>query len=317
MTDDDFDFTKPTGAPAAAASPAPAPPVSIPSAPAAPAKSRFYDAVIARKLFEAAGTREELDAGSNFFVEHEKASRGGLFSKAVVNRMFFIAEGEVSLTAGGKMLDTVRAGEIFGEMAVITGGSRSATATAKTRCVAYALDVTGFQAALSKTAPEFALMLMSVMFDRLRLVAARLAARKVATNMVMPREAATFPPDMLAKIEEMLPNATSVRYDAGKSIMREGERGVNMYIVTSGSVAIAIRDNPVETISQGGCFGEMALVDQSPRTASATAATDCTLLAINRNTLIAVVREQPAFGVALLRAVAERLRHMNSLLATQ
>jgi CRP-like cAMP-binding protein len=313
MTDDDLDFTaappvpaKPGAAPAA---PTPAPP------PAAPPKSKFYDAAIARKLFQAFGTAENVTAGQPFFVENDKANKGGLFSKAVVNRMFFIESGEVSLTAGGRVLDAIGAGEVFGEMAVITGGPRSATATAKADCTAYALDATQFQSAIQKM-PEFALMLMSVMFDRLRLVAARLAARKMAPGTQTAREAATFPPDMLKQLEDNLHASAKVRYESGKVIMREGDAGMCMYVVVKGRVAIAIRDKIVEMVGAGGTFGEMALVDQSPRTASAGATVDCELLSVNRKALLDLIKAQPAFGVTMLRAVADRLRHMNALLAS-
>ncbi|MBL8521383.1 MAG: cyclic nucleotide-binding domain-containing protein [Betaproteobacteria bacterium] len=317
MTDDDLDFT------AAPASPAPAPPKaspaaaapSAPSAPAAPAKSKFYDAAIARKLFQAHGVAETIPAGGAFFVENEKASKGGLFSKAVANRMFFIESGEVSLTAQGKVLDAIGAGEIFGEMAVITGGPRSATATAKSNCTAYSLDAVQLQSAIQRM-PEFALMLMSVMFDRLRLVAARLAARKVAPGLQTAREAATFPQDMLQQLQDYLHASAKVRYESGKVIMREGDAGICMYVVAKGRVAIAIRDKIVEMVGPGGTFGEMALVDQSPRTASAGATVDCELLSVNRKALLDLIKAHPAFGVTMLRAVADRLRHMNALLAS-
>jgi CRP-like cAMP-binding protein len=311
--DDDFDFTKPTGAKPGTAIPASVPSPS-PAAPVAPAKSRYYDAAIARRLFEAFGTPQSVAAGDTFFIEHEKAVKGGLFSRAVVNRMFFITSGEVSLSAGGKALDAIRTGEVVGEMAVISGGARSATATARTDCTALALDATQFQAAIQKM-PEFALMLMSVMFDRLRLVAARLAARKIAPGTATAQEAAVFAPELLRQLEDALQQSTRVRYEAGKVIMREGEAGVCMYVVLSGRVAIAIRDKIVEMIGPGGTFGEMALVDQSARTASAGASVDSELLSINRPALLGVIKQQPGFGVALLRAVAARLRHMNSLLA--
>ena len=59
----------------------------------------------------------------------------------------------------------------------------------------------------------------------------------------------------------------------------------------------------------------MALIDQSPRTASAIAETECALLAINRATLVALVKDEPAVGLTMLRSVTARLRHMNSLLS--
>lgn len=309
---DDFDFTKPQDSPPAGA------PAAAPSAPFKPAVSKFYDAAVATRLFQSSGKRETFAPGETLFVENEKSGKQGLFGKRVVHRMYLITDGEVALTANGKPLDTVKAGEVFGEMAVISdsaaGSTRSATATAKVACQAFSLDATELQAALQKT-PEFALMLMSVMFDRLRFVAARLAMRKVAPGTRTAREGATFSPELLAQLDDALQHATTVRFDAGKPIMREGEAGVSMYVVMQGVVGIFIRNNPVETVNAGGTFGEMALVDQSPRTASAIAQTDCVLLSVNRKTLIALVQNQPAIGVAMLRSIADRLRHMNSLLA--
>jgi len=323
--DDDFDFTRPQ--PVAPASPAPpgqnaaatALPQAAPSAPFKPAVSKFYDPVVAMRLFQSSGKRETFAAGETLFVENEKSGKQGLFGKRVVHRMYLLTEGEVALSSNGKPLDTVKAGEVFGEMAVIAddgggGGTRSATASAKQACQAFSLDAAELQQALQKT-PEFALMLMSVMFDRLRFVAARLAMRKVAPGTRTAREGATFSQELLAQLDDALQHATTVRFDGGKPIMREGEAGVSMYLVMQGTVAIFIRNNEVERVNAGGTFGEMALVDQSPRTATAISQTDCVLLSVNRNALLALVKSQPAIGIAMLRSIADRLRHMNSLLA--
>ena len=97
--------------------------------------------------------------------------------------------------------------------------------------------------------------------------------------------------------------------------MREGEAGITMYVVLSGRVGISVRGTLVESVGQGGTFGEMALVDQSPRTAGAFAQADCELLAINRAALLSLVTNQPQIAMALLIAVADRLRYMNSLIA--
>ncbi|MBP8119887.1 MAG: cyclic nucleotide-binding domain-containing protein [Burkholderiales bacterium] len=310
--DDDFDFTKPQ---TQSTGPAAAPQAS---APFKPAVSKFYDPVVAMRLFQAAGRAEKIAAGETLFVEHERSGKQGLFGKRVAHRMYFLGSGEVALSAGGRSLDTLRAGEIFGEMAVISetaaGSARSATALAKTDCEVLSLDGAELQAALQGT-PEFALMLMSVMFDRLRFVAARLAMRKSATGTRSGRDEVTFSPELLRQLDDALQHATTVRFAAGSPIMREGEAGVSMYVVMEGKVSITIRNSEVELVQAGGTFGEMALVDQSPRTASATAQSDCILLSVNRSALLALVRSQPAIGIAMLRSVADRLRHMNGLLA--
>ncbi len=310
---DDFDFTKPQQPePAAAASAvtAPAAPAAA-SAPFKPAQSRYYDRKVAEQLFRASGKLESFAAGQQLFMEDEKA-KSGFFSSKSAARMYFLMEGEVTLTIAGKLLDTVKAGEIFGEMAVVSERPRSASATAKIACTTISLDRAGLTAALAAQ-PEFALMLMSVMFDRLRFIAARLGARKSAAPVAVP-ETSVFDAATLAQFEQALPRAATVRHWGDSVLMREGQTGAFMYVVKGGRVAITIGGRVVEMIGPGGTFGEMALVDQSPRTATAIAATECELLQIDRPSLLTVVREQPAFAMAMLRAVTERLRHMTGQL---
>ena len=303
---DDFDFTKPQ-----APQPAPTSESSAPSAPFKPAQSRFYDAKVAEQLFRSAGKPERFSAGQALFTEEEKA-KGGLFGSRSTARMYYVVEGEIALTHRGKPLDTVKPGEVFGEMAVVSERPRSATATAKTDASAISLDRNELQAAFARS-PEFALMLMSVMFDRLRFLAARLATRKAAAGAAA-REASVFDAATLAQFEQALPRAATVRHWQDTTVMREGQTGAFMYVVKSGRVAISIRGVPVEVVQPGGIFGEMALVDQAPRNATATTQTECELLQVDRPSLLAAVAAQPAFAMAMLRGVADRLRYMNEQL---
>ncbi|HEX7403382.1 MAG TPA: cyclic nucleotide-binding domain-containing protein, partial [Usitatibacter sp.] len=121
-----------------------------------------------------------------------------------------------------------------------------------------------------------------------------------------------FDPAQLAQFEAALPRTAIARYQAGASVMKEGQAGIYMYIVKTGRVFITIKDKVLEGVSPGGIFGEMALVDQSPRVASATADVYSELLVVDRPSLLEAVKAQPAFAMAMLRAVVERLRHMNS-----
>lgn len=309
---DDFDFTKPSPQPRPhkpdgfdfTKAPAEA------SAPFKPANSQYYNPLVASKLFQASGKEERFAAGTQIFAEADKA-KGGLFTKGS-NRMYYVADGEVALTIAGKPLDTVKKGEIVGEMALISERPRSATATAKTEVLAYSLNSAELQSALMKN-PEFALMLMSVMFDRIRFVAARLAARKVSA-MALAREQPTFDPALLQQFESALSRSAIVRYQGGQNIMKEGQSGMYMYVVKSGRVAIHLKDKVLEVVNPGGTFGEMALVDNSPRVASATADQYSELLTVDRNALLEAVKSQPAFAMAMLKAVVERLRHMNAQL---
>lgn len=292
-------------------------PHDAPPAPFKPTSSSFYDAAVAKKFFESSGRPEKIAAGTTLFVENAKSIKKGIFSKPVIHRMYLLTDGAVDLSAGGKIIDTVHAGEVFGEMAVIseihgvaTPSARSATATAKTNCTGYSLDGAETEAGLDKT-PAFALMLMSVMFDRLRFLAARLSTRDVAHANESGEP--VFDAPTLTALQDKLERSTVVRYAEGRHIMKEGQPGVSMYVVLEGSVSITIDDKTVEELGPGGVFGEMALVDQSPRTASAIARTDCALLSINRESLIALVKSNPPIGAAMMRCVADRMRYMNSL----
>ena len=293
----DMDFTKPQPGPAAA------------SAPFKAAQSRFYDSQAAGKVFREAGREERFAANQVVFEEDEKA-KGGLFSKAA-SRMYFLAEGEVALSMGGKPLDIVKAGEVFGEMAVISARPRSATATARGEVLAYSMDASELQRATAKY-PEFSLMLASVMYDRLRFLAARLAQRPGGS--AAPREATVFEPALVAQLEASLPKTAVLRFRQETIIFKEGQAGTFMYLVKNGRVGIAVGSNLVEVVGPGGTFGEMAVVDQSPRTARAGAIDEVELLAVDRTTLVELIRKNPAFAMALMKGVADRLRHMNAQL---
>lgn len=266
--------------------------------PARPARNALYDPAVARACFEQLGREESVPGGGQFFAENQAS-----------DRMYLLLEGQVALVRGQKTLDTVKAGEIFGEMAVITRAPRSATAAARSDCRALSLDAKHFQSAIQKT-PEFALMLMNIIINRIRLTAA-LVSRKLS-DAAAGQERRVFDASMLSELVERLQHRPPAHVPLNKVIMKEGEGGVFMYVVVSGRVAVSIRNRVVEIVGPGGVFGEMALVDQSPRAATAVAQTDCELLSVTRKDFLDLVKENPSFAVSLLRALAERLRYMTS-----
>jgi CRP-like cAMP-binding protein len=263
------------------------------------ARSEIYDPAVARACFETLGKPESFAEGVPIFGEN-----------AAADRMYLLLEGDVRLVRGRKSIDIVKAGEIFGELALITGQPRSAAAFARNACRTMSLDAAQFEQALKAT-PEFALMLMSILINRLRLTA-EIAARTGRLGEQGARDAGRiFDKALLDELATAL-NRAPQSIPANYPIMKEGETGGFMYVVLSGSVAVSIRSRVVERVGPGGTFGEMALVDQSPRAASASALADTSLLPINRNDFLSLVRSQPAFAVSLLKALAGRLRFMTS-----
>jgi CRP/FNR family transcriptional regulator, cyclic AMP receptor protein len=286
---DDLDFSKPAGSPKPAA----------PAAPAAP-QAPIYVPAIARAFFESAGKEEQAAAGTVFFSENQK---GGLFSKS---KMYYLSEGQVGLFSGGKPVGTINKGQIFGEMAAITDASRSATAAAQTPCTVVSLDDKGFNAALQKK-PEFALMMLGMLIQRLRGMMAKLSGLPNAADAKeSPR---VFDKTLLASLSQGLGEQAQQRYNKGAVIMVAGQTGALMYVVLEGKVSISIRGAVVQYVGPGAVFGEMALIDQSPRSANAAAESDCVLLGINRQVFLNLIKSNPTFGSSLLTAVAERVRN--------
>jgi CRP-like cAMP-binding protein len=228
--------------------------------------------------------------------------------------MYFLLDGEVELTVNKTRVGVVRKGEIFGEMALITRMPRTATATAKSDCRLITLDNDQLQAAL-RAAPEFGLLLMSIMITRLRDSIASLDAGGMLAGAETLKDSAVFDKKLLDRLVDELDDSARMRYAAGKVIMQEGQAGVLMYVVLQGSVEIAIHNSIVGRIGPGGMFGEMALITRAERVASAIAKTDCVLLAINRNVFLDLVGVNPKFAVSLLGAVGNRARFVASLRA--
>jgi CRP/FNR family cyclic AMP-dependent transcriptional regulator len=263
-----------------------------------PERSELYDPAIARKCFESLGKVVAVAQGEPFFTEGNLGER-----------MYLLLEGEASLIRAKKVIDIIKGGEIFGEMAAITQQPRTATALARTACRVVSLDAKQFQQGIQGT-PEFALMLMSSMINRLRLIDAMLSMTHSLPDWAGKSERRVFDKKLLDELTAALPTRPPQRFPAKNVIMREGDGGVFMYVVLQGRITVSIKSTVVERIGAGGIVGEMALLDQSPRAATAVAETECELLAINRKDFLSLVKAKPAFVVSLLRNIAERMRFM-------
>ena len=95
---------------------------------------------------------------------------------------------------------------------------------------------------------------------------------------------------------------------AGGVIFEAGARGESMYIVVSGSVALMAGENTVETLSAPGLFGELALIEDTPRALTAVAASDAELVEIPERHFWVLVHETPYFAQLVMSVMANRLR---------
>ncbi len=262
-----------------------------------------YDPAVALNFFKSAGKPETVDAGKKIFGEQERQ----ILRKA---KMYLLLKGEVELRTGKKVIGTVKIGEIFGELSVISGAPRSATAVAKTECKLIALEDKMFEAALAQK-PAFALMLMSVLIRRLRETIAQLSVSGALAGDDF-EEAIVFDKKQLTELTAGLADDPPVFFQQGAPIIGKGQTGLRMYAVLEGRVDVSIDGRIVEKLGPGGVFGEAALVGEPARLASATAETDCELLAIGRPAFLELVKTSPRFAATLLHALAERLRFLTS-----
>ena len=108
---------------------------------------------------------------------------------------------------------------------------------------------------------------------------------------------------------ELFRNSTEARpYRAGEAIFRVGDVGDNMYVVVEGKVSIAANGKELELLGPGGVFGEIALIDNGPRSADALAVTDCRVVPIDESWFKFLVQQTPFFSLQIMRVMADRLR---------
>ncbi len=96
-------------------------------------------------------------------------------------------------------------------------------------------------------------------------------------------------------------------FKEGSVIFNKGESGDVMYVVLEGEVEIKLENIPVNEIGPDEIFGEMALVSDAPRMATAYAKTDCRLALVDEDVFLTKVCDHPKFALKILRVMADRL----------
>ena len=101
-------------------------------------------------------------------------------------------------------------------------------------------------------------------------------------------------------------------YKAGEPVFYQGDPGLGMYIIREGEVSIRIADGEGEdkelaVLSDGDFFGELALLDESPRSATAMCRTDCSLIGFFRTDLFEMIEQKTDLGLKIVMRLAEIL----------
>lgn len=111
---------------------------------------------------------------------------------------------------------------------------------------------------------------------------------------------------------------SSATYSTGDLIFSQGDLGTDMFIVAEGEVEIikhiGAESHLLSHLEKGDFFGEMALLENAPRTADALAKTDVKLVVINGSRFDEMLRKNPEIAVRIIRKYSKRLREANTLL---
>lgn len=97
-------------------------------------------------------------------------------------------------------------------------------------------------------------------------------------------------------------------YAAGDTIFSAGDDGHYMYVIQDGEVEVLVDEKVLDSLGPGGVFGEMALIDKSPRTATVRARSDCRVVPIDEARFMNHVHRTPFFAIQVMRIMNERLR---------
>lgn len=112
------------------------------------------------------------------------------------------------------------------------------------------------------------------------------------------------------------PTELPVPFKAGQAIFKEGDQGDFMYVLLEGTVEVVVHDRVVGAFEPVEVFGEMALIDPRPRSASVIAKTDCKLVRINRPRFLVLVQNRPEFALQIMQMLVDRIRWMDSVAST-
>ena len=108
--------------------------------------------------------------------------------------------------------------------------------------------------------------------------------------------------------------ATAHAFDLGQKVFKQDDAASHLYIVRTGRIQIVTYGTVLENVGPGGVFGEMALIDDTPRSAAAIAMEPTEVLELSRAQFLALIQETPEFALHIMAILANRIRKMNESL---
>jgi len=122
--------------------------------------------------------------------------------------------------------------------------------------------------------------------------------------------------DDKGKVEDPASPPTIMFKNPGDIIFDKGEAGAFMYVIRSGMVEIKERNIVLRTLGEGDIMGEMALIDDSPRSTTAKALTKCSLTPVDYRRFFRLIQKRPEFALHVMQILSHRLRTLTDRVST-
>lgn len=243
-------------------------PVRLPAA-QAPNFSQVTQALQHHPIFSALPSTalEELSKGTKL---HDYAPGQLIIRESDPGDSFYlIARGSADVSIGGisgleAVVARLNPGDSFGEAALVTGESRNATVRAVGDCSCFRIDSKVFKGALQASGlePEFVTPMLR--------------------SSSALRKSSIFKDMSPSSLRDLLNAAERKTWARGTTLMREGDPGSQFYIVESGKLEVSQSGSVVGEVGPGDCVGELALLNDAPRSATVTVQHDAILLSLDR-----------------------------------
>jgi CRP-like cAMP-binding protein len=132
-------------------------------------------------------------------------------------------------------------------------------------------------------------------------------AEQVEADLYALRHIELFADLNMAELVRLYAAFRERRCSRGEEIIHEDEVSSSLFVIVKGSMEVQKGSKTIATLAAGSHFGEMALLNLRPRTATVRAREDCQLLVLDRDAFVTIIREDAVLGVRLLWRLAATL----------
>ena len=251
--------------------------------------------------------RETLDSVASRLLLRHAPSGEVIFSPGDSgDAVYFVESGQVEIVSEDEerreTLARLIPGDFFGEMALMTGKSRTVTARTLTHSNLWVLYRTDFDDLLVRH-PALTVALSKALRERLSQAEGSFVEPHLHNIALLGGLART-------QLEELAERLQSQTFHSGDTIFFEGRVGDTMYFIESGQVEQTVSSSVgpmvLDALEQGDFFGEIVLLTNKPHVVTARAVTECTVWALKKRDFDDLLFKYPNLAVVLSRVVSER-----------